>query len=113
MKGYFAFPKAPALLEPHHQIVYCHIQDTRWGGSYPSVEKQPVYSTAPADWTIHKLMPAIGNKKSKLKIHFSTANSLEEGKLGSKQLCSAQKSSFGRMIPVMNNLRNKEISIYH
>ena len=21
MKGYFAFPKAPALLEPHHQIV--------------------------------------------------------------------------------------------
>ena len=25
MKGYSAFPKAPALLEPHHQIVYCHI----------------------------------------------------------------------------------------
>ena len=24
MKGYSAFPKAPALLEPHHQIVYCH-----------------------------------------------------------------------------------------
>ncbi len=23
-----AFPKAPALLEPHHQIVWCHIQDT-------------------------------------------------------------------------------------
>ena len=29
MKGYSAFPKAPALLEPLHQIVYCHIQDTR------------------------------------------------------------------------------------
>ena len=30
MKGYSAFPKAPVLLEPHHQIVLCHIQDTRW-----------------------------------------------------------------------------------
>ena len=35
MKGYSAFPKAPALLEPHHQIVKCHIQDTRWGGLTP------------------------------------------------------------------------------
>ena len=26
------------------------MQDTRWGGSYPSAEKQSVYSTAPADW---------------------------------------------------------------
>ena len=25
MKGNSAFPKAPALLEPHHQIVSCHI----------------------------------------------------------------------------------------
>ena len=32
IKGYSAFPKAPALLETHHQIVYCHIQDTRWVG---------------------------------------------------------------------------------
>ena len=32
MKGYSAFPKAPALLEPHYQTVLCHIQDTRWGG---------------------------------------------------------------------------------
>ena len=30
MKGYSVFPKAPALLELHHQIVSCHIQDTRW-----------------------------------------------------------------------------------
>ena len=28
MKGFSAFPKAPALLEPHHQIVQCHVQDT-------------------------------------------------------------------------------------
>ena len=34
MKRYSAFPKAPALLEPHYQIVKCYIQDTRWG-SYP------------------------------------------------------------------------------
>ena len=46
MKGYSAFPKAPVLLEPHHQIVLCHNHDTRWGGvSYPYVEKQSVYST--------------------------------------------------------------------
>ena len=32
MKGYFAFPKAPALLELHRQIVLYHIQDTCWGG---------------------------------------------------------------------------------
>ena len=25
MKGYSAFPKAPVILEPHHQIVQCHI----------------------------------------------------------------------------------------
>ena len=28
IKGYSPFPKAPALLEPHHQIVKCHIYDT-------------------------------------------------------------------------------------
>ena len=31
MKGFSIFPKAPALLELHHQIVYCHIQDMGWG----------------------------------------------------------------------------------
>ena len=51
MKGYSAFPKAPALLEPYHQIIYCHIRTLVVGGvSYPSAEKQSVYSTAPADW---------------------------------------------------------------
>ena len=32
-------------------------QDTRWGGggSYPSAEKQSVYSTAPADWAIYQI----------------------------------------------------------
>ena len=31
MKGYSAFPKAPALLKPHHQIVLSHITHTRKG----------------------------------------------------------------------------------
>ena len=29
IKKNFTFPKAAALLEPHHQIVQFHIQDTR------------------------------------------------------------------------------------
>ena len=57
MKGYSAFPKAPALLEPHHQIVLCHIQDTCCGGgSYPSAEMQLVYSTIPVDWANYELL---------------------------------------------------------
>ena len=34
MKEYNAFPETPALLEPHHLIALCDIQDTRcgWGG---------------------------------------------------------------------------------
>ena len=33
MKGYSAFPKPPASLEPYHLIVLYHIQDTYWEGS--------------------------------------------------------------------------------
>ena len=32
MKAYSAFPKAPALLEPHHKIVWCYIQSHSLGG---------------------------------------------------------------------------------
>ena len=40
IKGYSAFPKAPALLELRHQIVLCHIQDTRWwGGVLPTLQR--------------------------------------------------------------------------
>ena len=35
MKGCSAFSKAPSSLEPHHQIVLCHIHDIRWGGVLP------------------------------------------------------------------------------
>ena len=51
MKGYSAFPNAPALLEPHHQIIYYHIQNTRWRwwDLTPSEVMQSVCSIAPAD----------------------------------------------------------------
>ena len=52
MKGYSAFSKAQVLLGPRHQIVLCHIHDTRWGEFYPSAEVQSVYSTASADWAL-------------------------------------------------------------
>ena len=32
MKGYFAFPKALTLLEPHNQVAKCHIRGTHWVG---------------------------------------------------------------------------------
>ena len=57
IKAYYAFPKVPALLAPHHQIVYCHIRtliEPEWGDYYPFAEKQPVYFTAPADWAMLK-----------------------------------------------------------
>ena len=59
MKGYSAFPKAPALLEPHHQIVYCHIQDTHRGGGVLPLCKEAVgvfYSPSrlgKSDFTVH------------------------------------------------------------
>ena len=46
-KGYSAFPKAPALLALHHQIVYL-IYRILFGESYPSAEMQ-LYSTAPGN----------------------------------------------------------------
>ena len=35
MKMYSAFPKAPALLKPHHPIILCYTQGTRWGNVTP------------------------------------------------------------------------------
>ena len=48
MMGYIIFTKYPGR-ELHHQMVQCHIQDTRWEGSYPLAEMQSAYSTTPAD----------------------------------------------------------------
>ena len=51
MKEYSAFPKAPASLEPHHQIRV--ISRSLVGeGFYPSTKKQSVYSTARANRAI-------------------------------------------------------------
>ena len=47
-KEYSPFPKA-SWLEPHY--VWCHDQDTRYGGSYPSAEMHLIYSTASVEWT--------------------------------------------------------------
>ena len=51
MKGYSAFPKAPALLEPSDCLV-SYPGQSLWGGggAHPSAVVQSVYSTAPADW---------------------------------------------------------------
>ena len=66
IKEYSTFPKAPALVEPHNEIVQCHIQVTHGGGSYPSIEVQSVYSTAPADWAIYlsKLIVLFAHNKN-------------------------------------------------
>ena len=64
MKGYSAFLKAPASLEPRHQIVYCHIQ-----GSYHSAEAQSVYSTVPVDWArrnMEQILLTYGHAKKSL-----------------------------------------------
>ena len=49
MKGYSAFPKAPALLETHHQfsVISGHSLGV---GSYHSAEVQSVYFIVPANW---------------------------------------------------------------
>ena len=43
-----------------------YIQDIRLEGSYPSAEAQLVYSSAPADWVIEKLIFVEKNKSYKL-----------------------------------------------
>ena len=58
MKGCSAFPKAPALLEPHYQIGYPGYDTKHCGGGgqfYLSAEVQLVYSTAPADWATERV----------------------------------------------------------
>ena len=54
MKEYSAFSKALVLVEPHHQIALCHIQDIRWGGgeSYLSAEMLSEYSIASTEFEV-------------------------------------------------------------
>ena len=57
MKGCSVFPKTPALLEPHHQIVYSHIQRGAVSVFYsPSRLGNPVSVqtfTVPIPWDLH------------------------------------------------------------
>ena len=39
MKGHSVFPKAPALLKPHHQIILYHIRDIRWEGGFSPLQR--------------------------------------------------------------------------
>ena len=48
MKGFSAFPKPPALLEPYHENVNV-ISRKHVGESHPFTEVQSVYLTTPAD----------------------------------------------------------------
>ena len=50
MKGYSTFSKAPTLLEPHHQIVKCHMQDTGWRGGLTPLKRSSRCFIAPANW---------------------------------------------------------------
>ena len=50
VKGYSTFPKAPALLEPHRQIVISRTLVV--GGGQPTVEMQSMYSTASTNSTM-------------------------------------------------------------
>ena len=59
IKGYSAFSNDPALLEPCHQIIQCHIEDTCWGGSYSSAEVRSVYSVVPVDWINRTLVESL------------------------------------------------------
>ena len=47
MKGCSVFPKAPALLGPHHQIVSCHIKDTHLGGGLTHLQSCSRYILQP------------------------------------------------------------------
>ena len=49
MKGYSAFPKVPACWNLTIRLFIVICRTLVGGGSYPSTEKQSVYSTAPAD----------------------------------------------------------------
>ena len=49
MKGYCTFPKAPALLKPHHQIV-CVISGHSLEGILPLCRYAVSVFYSPADW---------------------------------------------------------------
>ena len=52
-EGELRIPQSSSIAEISlSDCLVSYMQDNLWRGSYPSAEKQSVYSTAPADWAI-------------------------------------------------------------
>ena len=49
-EGVPRIPKSSSITGTSPSNFLCHIEDTRFGVSYPSAEKQTVFSTAPPNW---------------------------------------------------------------
>ena len=54
MKGYYIFPRSPGL-EPHYEMVQCHIKTFVGGESYLSAEIQSVYFTILVDRDVRQI----------------------------------------------------------
>ena len=106
MKGYSTFPKAPALLQPHHEIVYCNMQDTRWGSftllkrsSWCILQPQPNGQTNVLDMALHHLMIRLKSQSFlecgvPLHCHYSLVHSDFEGAASDRVLSIGQIELF-------------------
>ena len=77
MKVYSPFPqnpKTPSLVQPHH-IFSVIFRTFVGGGSYPSVEMQSVYSTAPPDFARMKVRYGRSGVERKRQIQVGDKNS--------------------------------------
>ena len=90
IKGNCAFPKAPGLLESHHQIVYRHNR-THVGGVLPiGRDAVGVFNRAQADWATRfldrdRLINASGEAGS------DDCTKIEENKLDHRRKCSGSQ----------------------
>ena len=92
MKGCSAFPKAQETLEPHHHCLVSY-PGHLLGKSYPSAERQSVYSTAPANWaTWHLLGEVLSLCSDAVSVFYSASRlghrTLVRGGLSLLQWCS-------------------------
>ena len=89
IKGYFVFPKAPALLKPQSDCLMSYTGHSL-GESYPSAEIQSVYSTVLIEWaTGHSLVESYSSAEmqsvySTVPVDWATGNSLVESYLSAK-----------------------------
>ena len=56
MKGCSAFPKESSTAGTSPSDCFVSYTGHLLEGSYPSAEKQSVYSTVPVDWEIHRVL---------------------------------------------------------